>query len=591
MRDRHGQTGSVLILGMLVVSMVFIYTVLLSKGSLNFFTSTHYTIQSQQALHLAEAGIDKAIASLNRTAGSYTGEDDVQLGDGSYSVVVTTQGNNKLISATGYIPNKASAQAKKTVQLTVSKGNGVAFNYGVQVGNGGFEMQNNNIVTGSVYSNGNVSINNGSRINGDLIVAGGVQPTSDQKYSCVGANCLDYQFGATISGANRKDVAQSFRPSTSAVLSKVTVRLKKAGAPSDIQVRILADATGKPNKDQVLASGTLPASQVTTSYSSLDITFSTQPQLTAGTTYWLLLSAAALNSSNNWSWQEDTTQPSPSGNGAYSANWQANNPVWSNLTGDFVMETYMGGVVTSASGSNGGTVTGDVRAHSILNMTIGKGAYYQLLQNSTAANYFPNSTDPPPTVLPISDGQLASWKDTAAQAAVYSGDISGCRSTLPSGKYIGSVTFTNSCVVKATSPIWITGDFNLNNGNTVSLDNTFGTASGVIIVDGKVNLSNNNKVLGTNQGSSELMVISTYDSQTLGGDAIVLNNGGNNVVLYAGKGSVNVGNGNTLQQLTAWKVIMQNNAVLNYNSGFSSLFFNSGPSGKYSLVKGTYQLK
>jgi hypothetical protein len=159
------------------------------------------------------------------------------------------------------------------------------------------------------------------------------------------------------------------------------------------------------------------------------------------------------------------------------------------------------------------------------------------------------------------------------------------------GKYVGNVTFTNNCIVKIVDPVWITGNLSLSNGVTFNLNSSYGSASGLIIVDGRTTLANTVRIRGSGSDGSYLMLLSTYDSRTNGITAIDVANSGNEGILYAGTGIINIANTNHLEELTAWKIILGNGVTIDYDSGLSSTLFSSGPSGAYSLIKGTYQLK
>lgn len=587
------QRGQILVLTLVVVGLVLINSVFVISNSLLSFENSGYSLNKIKALNLAEAAVDKALVSLNATAGAYVGETNTAFGGGVFDINITTINNTKTIQATGYIPNKTNPKSKKIIIINAGKGNGVAFNYGLQVGEGGLVMQNNSEVEngGSVYSNGNVTMQNNSKIYGDLIIAGGVQPNPDQQTDCSGINCSDFIFGKVVSGNSQLDAAQSFKPSANLSnysLSKVELKLKKVGNPPDIPVRILGDLNGKPNKNNVIATSTIPASLLLVSYSFIPAAFSSPPTLVANTTYWILLDTSA-NSSNYYSWQQDSSQPYFSGNAAWSPNWQSSNPTWNNLLSDFSFKTYMGGVATSVTGSNGAQVLGNVKANSIIDLTVGKDVYYQAISNSTAAAYHPNSSDPGPSVMPVSDSLINQWKSEAEGFGVFNGDITSCPSgSWGPGKFVGNVTFS-SCSFKAKSPIWITGTLTLNNSNNITLDNSYQSDSGIIVVDSPISIGNGNVVKGTGTGNSEIIVVSTLTSHT--SDAITVNNTGNQVVLYAGNGIINIGNTNNFEQLTAWKLTLSNGSKVDYNSGFSSLFFTSGPSGAYSLIKGTYQFR
>jgi hypothetical protein len=253
----------------------------------------------------------------------------------------------------------------------------------------------------------------------------------------------------------------------------------------------------------------------------------------------------------------------------------------------------MGGVATFIkSQGNNFRVTGNVHANTIDNLKITKDAYFQTILNSTVDGISnPGTADPPPKVFPLSDANIQDWKNQAAAGGSVNGDITNCVSTLGPKKINGNVLFNSNCNTIVNSPIWITGNLTLNSNNDLRLNSNYGSTSGIIIVDGQVILGNNNKLEGSGIGSSILMVLSNYDSRTNGISAIVVNNSGNNGVYYAKNGIIEPGNSNSYTELTAWGIKLINNSVLNYKTGLSSTLFSSGPTGAFSVVKGTYQLK
>ncbi len=590
MKLRYFQSGQIFILALIVLTLVTVSTIAIISGSLTFFQNSKYTLEAIQALNLAEAGIDKAVATLNASGGSYSGEEETFLGVGSYSVSVSSKdAGTKIITATGYIPNKSKPKVKRTVKIQASTGLGVAFVYGIQVGEGGLELGNSNKVIGSIYSNGNVIGNNSNEITGDVWVAGGLQPTPDQQTDCQEESCSDFMFGKNDGGENRLDIAQSFKPITSNTLNKISLKLKKFGNPTNFAVRILKDDNGKPDKSQVLTSGILYSSLVSNSYGWTDVTFSSSPNLNSGSTYWVMVDTSS-NSTNYWFWQNDFLQSYTRGSPAWSPNWQASNPMWNNFSGDLSFKTYMDGVTTKLSGGNNFEVGGDVHANTIENIEIEGDAYYQVISDSNVDGIsYPGSADPPPKVFPISEANILDWKQQAENAGVSSGDISTCISTLGPGKIVGNVTFNNNCNIIVKSPVFIEGNLILNNSNTLTLSPEFGATSGVIVVDGTIDFGNSNKLLGTGQGSSLLMALSTYDSRANGVSAIRVNNSGNSGVLYADKGIIEPGNSNSFKELTAWKIRLMNSTTITYETGLSSVLFSSGPTGSISVIKGTYQ--
>lgn len=594
MIKKSNENGQMLVIVIISLGVVLFTVLSVITGAQIYYQNSQYSADVEKVTALAEAGIDKALNSLNKTGGNYNGELETQLGGGSYSVAITsTDAATKVIEATGFVPNKDKAKVKRIIKITSSQGIGVAFNYGIQVGEGGLELGNSNIVSGSIYSNGNITAGNSNNISGDVWVAGGPQPEPDQQTDCGAANCQDFFFGRTINGEERLAAAQSFKPSTGGTLNKVSIKIKKIGSPADLTVRILQDSNNKPDKNAVLTTGTLYSSLATSEYGWIDVAFNSSPVVTVDTTYWLMISARQDNT-NYWSWQNDLAQSYARGLPKWSASWSIRNPTWVAFNGDLSFKSFLGGIPTSIrGGSNKMTIGGQAHANTLENLTIAKDAYYQTIINSTVlGSAHPGFADPPPKIFPISDANVADWKNQVDKLETTTvGDISNCVNILGPRKIVGNVTFNSGCRVIVKSPIWITRDLTLNSNNILTLDGSYGSTSGVIIVSGKVSMNSNNHLNGTGVGSSLLMALSEFDSRSNNISAVQVNSNGNTGVYYASKGIIEPGTGNSFKAITAWKIRLVNNSTIDYETGLSSSLFTSGPSGSYSLTKGTYQVK
>ncbi len=587
----NNQSGQIFVLALIVLTLVMINTVLLLSGSLTFSQNSRYNLDQVAAQNLAEAGIDKAVASINATGGSYNGEPETFLGPGSYDVSVTSKNvSTVIIQSTGYVPNKTNPKSRRTVKIQLSKGAGISFVYAMLTGEGGITMGNGSRINGSIYTNGSVTGGNNEIITGDVYVAGGTQAAADAESDCISPNCADFIFGKSVSGNNQLDIAQSFKPSSTAVINKVSLKLKKTGSPANITVRILGDTNGKPNKNNVLASGVLTANLVSSQYGFVDVTFSSTPTLTQNTIYWILLDTSS-DSSNYWSWSQDTLGGYTGGDSMWSADWQATSPVWNSLTGDLGFKTWMGGgPVTSISMGNGSVIQGNAHANTINNVTINKDAYYQSIFNSTVlGSSHPNSTDPAPIALPISSSNISDWQAEAAQLGVTNGNIVGCPATLGPGKFVGNLTTGNSCTITVKTPIWITGNATIGNSIIFKMDSSLGSSSGVMIVDGTTTFSNGDDLRGTGVSGSYLTLLSTYNSQIT--PAIVTGNSSITGILYAPFGIISLANNATFKEAVAWQINMGIGTTLTYDSSLIATFFSAGPSGSFSAIKGTYQTK
>lgn len=591
------QTGQIFIIALVVMGIMVVNTILITGGVSLYNRNSNFSILSAQAVSLAEAGIDKAVASLNETAGSYTGEESI-MGNGMFKVSVNDKdARTKIIESTGFIPDKENPKSKKTIAIHVSRGVGASFSYGLQVGEGGLEMGGESILNGSVYSNGNIQGGGNNRINGDVWVAGGTQLSPEQT-DCPDQNCQDFIFGKSVAGNIQYDIAQSFTPSANALVNKVSLKLKKYGSPANLTVRILEDDDGNPDKTAVLASGTLSASLVTAEYGFVDVSLSPSTAIFADQVYWILVdtcgtsTSACNNSPDYWAWLMESPGAYSGGEALWSPRWDApGSPVWNTTLGDLAFKTFMAGEPTSISMGNGSVVTGDVHANTINNVTVNHNAYYQVINDATVYGVsYPGSSDPSPIVFPVTDANITDWKNEAELIGVTTGNVSGCEMVIGPGKIVGNLAINNNCNVTVLAPLWITG--NITTGNTVRfrLDPSFGATSGMMIVDGMVDLGNGNDLLGSG-GGGYLMLLSVYDSRQSYTPAIDTGNSAISGVIYAPYGIVSIANGASFKEITAWKIEMGNGATLNYESGLANVNFSSGPTGAYNIVKGTYQMK
>lgn len=589
-----GESGQLFILAVVVIGLVVVMVIIMTGGSLTFSQNSKYHSDAVQATHLAEAGIDKAVASLNASGGVFNGEPETSLGPGSYSVVITDKNAlTKKITATGFIPNKTNPKTQKTIELEISKGTGASFKYGVQVGDGGLIVGNNSRVNGSIYSNGNITLANNATITGDTYAAGGIAPIANQENDCVSPNCSDYTFGKNINGENRLDVAQSFRPTITSTINKVSLKLKKVGSPPNITVRILGDSANRPDKDNRLSSGTLYSNLVSTQYGFTDIILTTPAALQAESNYWIVIDTSS-DDTNYWSWSQDAGLSYSRGQAKWSPNWQAANPSWNNInTGDMDFKVFMGGTATYINGANGVVIGGDAHANTLRDLSIGKAAFYQVSENITAQSYFPNSTDPVPLSMPLSSAVISQWKNEAENLAVTTGNITTCPASLR-GKYLGNVTLPNNCTVTIVDgPVWIAGSLTLSGGNIVKLSSDYQSTSGYLIVDQQVILNNNNSIQGSGSAGSYLVLISEFNSRDDPEQkyAVDVQNNGNTGIVYANLGTIRISNNNNMTEVTGWRLQLENNVVINYDQGLATTFFSSGPSGSFTIVKGTYKIK
>jgi len=236
MTRSHSQSGYVLL-----TALVFMAIFLTAFASfINYTTlyarSERVAVADAQALALAEAGLDKAVYQLNQDP-SYAGESNTALGAGVFTTsIAAIDANTKRITATGYVPNNTNPIATRVVKATVAINTStVSFQFGVQAGDGGVDLQNTASIRGNLYSTGPVTGQNSNIIRGDAISAGpsgllsGIHATSSGYAHTITNSSLDkdayYQSisGTMVGGVSHPgspDPATSTLPITDAQIAQ-----------------------------------------------------------------------------------------------------------------------------------------------------------------------------------------------------------------------------------------------------------------------------------------------------------------------------------------------------------------------------------
>lgn len=550
-------------------------------------------IKSKSSFYVAEAAVEDVV---HRIKNGYTVSsiDTVSIGSESASVTVLDVGNIKEIISTATVDSHIR---RVKTELTTSV-TGVSFFYGAQVGSGGFEMRNNSQINGAggavgnVYSNGPIDGDNGAVITGDATVATSITEDIDARSLVCNQDQIVGKSNPNI------DYAQSFSPSSTGPLAKISIYIKKVGNPDSKEIRIVPDNAGSPGSTQ-LTSGTLNKNLVGTGYGWVDVTFNTPPVLTVGQTYWLVLDAGA-NNAKYWVWCSDNTGGFINGVAKYSKDWD--DDTWTQITGDLTFKTYTG---SGASFIDSVTINGTAKANTISNSFIGTDAYYQtILNTSVAGASYPGSSDSPVLTMPVSDANIAQFKSDAEVGGVIigncgdSGDPScvvGNGQTISLGpkKINGNLNLSNAKTIYITGTLYVTGNIDIDGtGVVVSCDPSFGSESCIIITDGWVHISNNVTFAGSGQTGSYLMILTTLPgcnglSSSTGcthhysGMDIHNNSGG--AIFYASESMINLHNNVNITSAVAYKLRLDNNAAVTYEIGVSNQSFSSGPSGGWSV--------
>ncbi|MFA5773591.1 MAG: hypothetical protein WC908_02885 [Candidatus Paceibacterota bacterium] len=244
------------------------------------------------------------------------------------------------------------------------------------------------------------------------------------------------------------------------------------------------------------------------------------------------------------------------------------------------------------SGMTIGTgTTGNAKAHTVNNSTI-RGINY--CQTGTGNNKACDTSQPDPiaTIMPISDQNILDWKEEASVGDPHVGNYlldSNNTASLGPKEITGNFTIDGNAILTITGTIWVHGNITINNNAIVKLSNSYGVNSGVIVADGNVNFTGNNRFEGSGQTGSYILLVTTSTcpvGPSCGGDstnAITIGNNANAVILNAQQGTISFLNNAQVNEATAKTIVAENNTIITYLEGLADVNFSSGPSGSWGI--------
>lgn len=565
-KQQSGQALIVIIIFFVLASVTVLGS--LAGPVLRTSRNTSQLLAATRNYYAAEAATEDVVYRLR--AGKEVSVSETLNLDGAQAVTtITDVPGGKTIETVGILANTT-----RKITSEVIAGDGISFNYGVQTGNGGLQMSNNAQIIGNIYANGSIIGSNGAVITGSAVSANSAALAADQTNNTPLPPTYNLNFG---NASGSQDAAQSFQTTESGPVNKVRLYLKKVSTPANLTVRIVNDADGLPGTN-TLVSATLSAALVGANYAWIELPFPSNPTLTVGTAYWLVLDGAA-NAAKYYVWGANTGYSNGAGKiGQYNGAWSDTNPAGL----DAYFELYLGGVNGSISavsvGQNG---VGDARAHSVSNTNIAGNLYCQ----TGSGNNKPCDTsqpDPAPQPFPVSDANISDWKADAALGGVIDGDYApgGESATLGPKKITGNLILTNGFTLTLSGTLWVVGDIELSNNAVVKLSSGYGTNGGVVVSDGEIDLSNGAQFSGSGQAGSYVLLLTTSSS----GSAAEVGNNAGAVIINAQKGTINFSNNAGAKEATADKIFMDNGATIIYESGLANINFTSGPSGSWNIV-------
>ena len=234
-------------------------------------------------------------------------------------------------------------------------------------------------------------------------------------------------------------------------------------------------------------------------------------------------------------------------------------------------------------------IGGDAYAYSCKNSDITGTLYYVAggtIKNCNYADLVELANEIEAEDLPIPPEQITAWEEEATLGGTFSGDYildGGQTGSLGPIKIIGNLVVENNSSLTMTGLIYVTGNITIQNNSTLQLDESFGSMSGTIISDGQIIVGNNAVILGSGQPGSFLMVLSTNNSLDPANPAIDVSNNVEAAIFYASNGIIHLHNNIDIREATGYKLALDNNAVISYETGLENVNFTSGPGGSWRV--------
>lgn len=192
-----------------------------------------------------------------------------------------------------------------------------------------------------------------------------------------------------------------------------------------------------------------------------------------------------------------------------------------------------------------------------------------------------------PATLPTLN--IESWKNMAKAGGTITGDYSppatGTFTDLGPTEITGSVSMSNGQrKVNVMGPIYIHGDLTITGGEW-KLDDSFGTNSTIVLVDGTISV--NGGGFFKNASGGYLLFVSTNTASTRNSPAInfVGNPGGDNLALYAYNGAMRLTGSGKIIAMTGQTLFIDGSGVIDYDEGLASTVFSGGPGGTWNVIE------
>jgi Tfp pilus assembly protein PilX len=257
--------------------------------------------------------------------------------------------------------------------------------------------------------------------------------------------------------------------------------------------------------------------------------------------------------------------------------------------------TIEGTIIVANNGNRieGLNVGQDAKAHSCDSCEIGNDLTYvtggTLSDCNVGGSILEQSEEIQSKDLPILESQINEWKQEALTGGIIEGDYiisGGTTEDLGPKKITGQLIIDNLAILNMTGTIWAVNGIRIDNGATVQMDTfSYGSLSGVLLTDGKVKIKPGTTLRGSGQLGSYLLVLSE-DSETESkvDPAIDVDNNADTAIFYATQGLIVLRNNILTKEVTGYKIYLDNNAEILYESGLRDASFSSGPGASWKVT-------
>lgn len=572
--------GAAMIL--VVLFFIIISTSLLigvSSPISNQIKSTNEFLISKSSYNVADSQVENALYRFNK--GQTDAPTDISLLGATATAVLTDIDGEKNLVVEG-----SKSIFNRYIKAIFKTDEGVSFNYGLQVGNGGLIMNGSSHIIGNVYANGDIVGNGGSGwyttyITGSAIAATLSNPAVDVSVSSSTLAYSEFPFGQ--SNANQ-DIAQSFVAGTSTAINEIRFYIKKTGSPSNATVKIVNDNSGVPGST-VITSATLNASTVTTSFAYVPVVMSTSVALVSGSTYWIIIDNSSNSASKYYSLAVyDNLYPSGNTKQGRFVNSMTD---IATTTLDFDFSIWVGGdagkIMNMGVGTSG---SGEAWANTVTNTIVtGDLKCKTGTDNNKACDT--SFSDPVTAPYPISQANIDDWESQA----IAGGSTSSVSIQNSSTRTLGPIQINGDLYVGGsgklytTGPIYVTGNIKFEGNSRIYVDPSLGASSVNIVSDGSVEIGGSASIYGSGQSGSYIVLTSNKSCTTVSdctsNPTIKIEGSAGAVVLNTLNGSVSFSGSAGAKAVVAKMMIMEGATSLTYESGLADINFTSGPSGSW----------